>query len=86
MTLADLFSPGSHLSDVPVTYRGMPLSQWLREVKFASVTRQCNESIASGSAARMFAQYVERCVKQNRTPWNEKHIHGPRDNYGIKGV
>ena len=31
MALRDLFSPGSHLSDVPADFRGMPLKEWQRK-------------------------------------------------------
>jgi hypothetical protein len=42
MNLADLFSSGSHLSDVPPEFRGMPLRQW-QELKTAE---QCSRYIA----------------------------------------
>lgn len=42
MELADLFSPGSKLSDVPLSFRGMTLLEWRR----ADIHRQCSEYLA----------------------------------------
>lgn len=43
MEMRDLFSPGSKLSDVPLSFRGMTLLEWRR----ADIHRQCSEYLAT---------------------------------------
>lgn len=78
MNLNDLYPHGTKLVDVPPDFRGMPLREYLSFPRLAPVPPE--------AIARMQAAYLERCHKQNRTPWFEKHVHGPRDNYGILGT
>jgi hypothetical protein len=43
MNLSDLFSPGSHLADVPPEFRGMPLRQW----QALKIAEQCSQYVAT---------------------------------------
>lgn len=43
MEMRDLFSPGSKLSDVPLSFRGMTLLEWRR----ADIHQQCSEYLAT---------------------------------------
>lgn len=43
MELSDLFSPGSKLSDVPLSFRGMTLLEWQR----ADIHEQCSKHLAT---------------------------------------
>jgi hypothetical protein len=81
MTLADLYPHGTKLVDVPPNFRGMPLREYLSLPVTQRLAPVLPEAIAHNRAL-----YIERCQKQNRTPWFEKHVHTPRDNYGIMGV
>jgi len=43
MELSDLFSPGSKLSEVPISFHGMTVMEWQR----ADIHRQCSEYLAT---------------------------------------
>lgn len=69
-----LFSAGSHLSDVPPDFRGVPLKAW----RMAQITAQA----ASPASQR----YWERMYVNGRPRLADAKIWTPRDSYGMKGV
>ena len=69
-----LFSAGSHLSDVPPDFRGVPLKAW----RMAQITAQ-----AASPAAQM---YWERLYVNGRPRLAGARIWTPRDSYGMAGV
>ena len=65
MELSELFSPGSHLSDVPPDFRGMPYREW----RLKEISRQADEWRKTRLNAPMQKW-------QNRAIWTPRDSYG----------
>lgn len=72
MTLADLYPPGSHLSDVPVDFRGMTFRRWL----LLDIERQ----------AEAYRKIALPQTDAARTDWKGRAVVTSRDRYGWKSI
>ena len=76
-----LFSRGSHLSDVPADFRGIPLREW----QMAQITEQANSREAR-AFWKQFEVNERPPIEVDAKTGREKKIMSPKDLYGMKGV
>ena len=80
-----IFSRGATLRDVPDDFKGISRLQFLSRI----LSEQCGEYLKSMPPADTLKGDLvlpKVLVGTRGREWHERHIHGPRDNYGWKSL